>query len=257
MVFDPVLAWSSLPQLLRGAAMTLLVTAPILVLGGCLAIPIALARLSAKRQFRAFATGYVVIFRGTPSLILLYLIYSGLGNIDIVRASPLWIVLSKAYPCAVIGFVLVHSAYVVEILRGSLEAVPKGLIEAGQALGLSPRTMLYQVRLPVALRYALRSYQNEVLIIIKSTAAVSAITVVDLMAVANEIFFITYDPFTPFIAAGGLYWAIINIVRFSFDVADRRFNAHLVAARSPVKMRRRGLPTLSGLGPAKTSEAMR
>jgi len=235
MIFDPHLAWQSLPQLLRGAAMTITVTVPIVLLGLTLAIPIALARLSHRRPLRAFAVAYVVIFRGTPSLILLYLIYSGLGNIEAVRASPLWIVLSKAYPCAVIGFVLVHSAYVVEILRGGLEAVPTGLIEAGQALGLSPRILFWKVRLPIALRYALRAYQNEVLIIIKSTAAVSAITVVDLMAVANEIFYITYDPFTPLIAAGILYWAIINLVRAGFDLADRRLNAHLFAAR-PARM---------------------
>ncbi len=89
--------------------------------------------------------------------------------------------------------------------------------------------MLWWVRLSLALRYALRAYQNEILIIIKSTAAVSAISVVDLMAAANEVFYLTYDPFTPFIAAGILYWIIINLVRGGFDVADRRFNAHLAA----------------------------
>lgn len=245
MIFDPALAWSSLPQLLRGAAMTVMVTVPIVVFGVCLAIPIAVARLSQRKPVRAFAAAYVVIFRGTPSLILLYLIYSGLGHIEAVRASPLWIVLSKAYPCAVIGFVLVHSAYVVEILRGGLEAVPRGLIEAGQALGLSSRTLFWQVRLPVALRYALRAYQNEVLIIIKSTAAVSAITVVDLMAVANEMFYLTYDPFTPFIAAGILYWVIINLVRGGFDLADRRFNGHLFAARPTRLTRSPGAPALA------------
>jgi arginine/ornithine transport system permease protein len=254
MIFDPALAWASLPQLLRGAAMTIAVTVPILLFGGLLAIPIALARLSARRPVRAFAAAYVVIFRGTPSLILLYLIYSGLGHIEAVVASPLWIVLSKAYPCAVIGFVLVHSAYVVEILRGSLEAVPRGLIEAGQGLGLSPRALLWQVRLPIALRYALRAYQNEVLIIIKSTAAVSAITVVDLMAVANEVFYLTYDPFTPFIAAGMLYWVIINLARTGFDIADRRFNAHLFVAAKPAQARR--APHVSAFTAYRTSKAI-
>jgi len=231
-IFDPTLAWSILPQLLRGAAMTVMLTVPIVAFGACLALPIALAALSDRRFARLFAATYVVIFRGTPSLILLYLIYSGLGHIEAVRESLLWVVLSKAYPCAIIGFVLVHSAYVVEILRGGLNSVPHGLIEAGEALGLSPRELLWRVRLPVALRYALRAYQNEIIIIIKSTAAVSAITVVDLMATANEVFYLTYDPFTPFIAAGILYWIIINLVRGAFDVADRRYNAHLLAARS-------------------------
>jgi His/Glu/Gln/Arg/opine family amino acid ABC transporter permease subunit len=251
-IFDPALAWSILPQLLRGAAMTVMLTVPIVALGACVALPIALAALSHRRMARLFAATYVVIFRGTPSLILLYLIYSGLGHIEAVRDSVFWIVLSKAYPCAVIGFVLVHSAYVVEILRGGLNSVPHGLIEAGEALGLSPRELLWNVRLPVALRYALRSYQNEILIIIKSTAAVSAITVVDLMAAANEVFYLTYDPFTPFIAAGILYWIIINLVRGGFDIADRRYNAHLIAARSDRLAR---ATFLSGPKPAGMTQA--
>lgn len=257
MIFDPTLAWSSLPQLLRGAGVTVMLTVPIVVLGGCLALPIALARMSPRRPVRIFATAYVIVFRGTPSLILLYLIYSGLGHIEAVRASPLWIVLSKAYPCAVIGFMLVHSAYVVEILRGGLETVPRGLVEAGEALGLSPRAMLWNVRLPIALRYALRAYQNEILIIIKSTAAVSAITVVDLIAVANEIFYLTYDPFTPFIAAGILYWVIINLVRGGFDIADRHFNAHLFVSQPARLARRPGIALLTGGRPGGTTEAAR
>ncbi|MCK0198198.1 ABC transporter permease subunit [Ancylobacter sp. 6x-1] len=230
--FDPSLAAESLPALLRGAAMTIGLTVPILMLGMVIAIPVALGRLSEHRLTAAAAFAYVAFFRGTPSLILLYLVYSGLGVIAAVRASFLWPVLSHAYPCAVIGFALVHSAYVAEILRGGLAAVPTGVVEAGRALGFSPARLFFAVRLPMAGRLALKSYQNEVVIIIKSTAAVSAITVTDLMAAANEVFYITYDPFTPLLCAAGIYWVMINLVRGGFGAADRRLNAHL-AIRLP------------------------
>lgn len=225
--FDPALAWQYLPQLLRGAAMTIGVTVPILIIGWLLAIPVAIGRLSSNRLAANLAFTYVAIFRGTPSLVLLYLIYSGLGHIEAVRESILWPVLSHAFPCVLIGFGLVHSAYVAEILKGGLAAVPVGVVEAGSALGLSPMRLFFAVRLPMAMRVALRAYQNEVVIIIKSTAAVSAITLTDLMAAANEVFYLTYDPFTPLLSAAALYWIMINVVRGGFNVADKHFNAYL------------------------------
>lgn len=234
MSFDPALAWDSLPALLRGALVTLGVTLPVLLIGAVLALPIALARLSTGRSAGLAAAGYVAVFRGTPSLVLLYLIYSGLGHLEWVRQSPAWLVLRHPYPCAVLGFALVHSAYVAEILRGGLAAVPRGCLEAGTALGLSPARLLLAIRLPMALRLALRAYQNEVIIIIKATAAVSAVTLTDLTAAANEIFYVTYDPFTPLLTAAAIYWAVINLVRAVFGFADGHLNGHLSAARPSV-----------------------
>ena len=234
MSFDPVLAWESLPALLRGALVTLSVTVPVLALGLVFALPIALARLATNRSAGLAAAGYVAVFRGTPSLILLYLIYSGLGHVDWVRHSPAWLVLRHPFPCAVLGFALVHSAYVAEILRGGLAAVPKGCLEAGTALGLSPGRLLFAIRLPMAMRLALRAYQNEVVIIIKATAAVSAVTLTDLTAAANEVFYVTYDPFTPLLTAAAIYWAVINLVRAGFGWADGLLNRHLSADRYQV-----------------------
>ncbi|WP_163566432.1 ABC transporter permease subunit, partial [Klebsiella pneumoniae] len=87
-----------------------------------------------------------------------------------------------AYVCAWLGLTLTHSGYMAEIVRGGLAAVPAGTIEAAGALGLTPRQTLWRLRLPMAARYVLRAYQNELLIMIKSTSAVSAITIVDLTA---------------------------------------------------------------------------
>ena len=86
---------------------------------------------------------------------------------------------------------------------------------------------LFRLRLPMAARYVLRAYQNELLIMVKSTSAVSAITLTDLTAAANAVFDYTYDPFTPLVTAAGIYWCIVNVMRGGFTLADRRLNRHL------------------------------
>ncbi len=227
MSFDPALAWDSMPALLEGAWMTLLVTFTSLLVGGPLGFLVSFARMSKNRWLAAFGAFYVAVCRGAPSLILLYLVYNGLAQLDLIRNGPLWFFFQSAFFCVVVSFSLNHSGYVVEILKGGLEAVPAGLVEAAAALGLSPREILFKVKLPVAIRYGMRAYQNEALIFMKSTAAVSAVTVTDLTAAANEIFYLTYDAFTPIITAGAIYWVINNLMRLGFDAIDRHLNRHI------------------------------
>lgn len=226
MHYDPVLAWESMPTLLAGTATTFAVLLPVLVLGLLLALPVALMRL--ERGGKAvFAASYIAFFRGVPSLVLLYLVYSGLPQLSVVRDTFLWTVFSNAYFCAWVGLTLTHSGYMAEIIRGGLAAVPPGVIEAATALGLSPRQALFRLRLPMAARYVLKAYQNELLIMVKSTSAVSAITLVDLTAAANTVFDYTYDPFTPLVTAAAIYWCIVNVMRIGFTIADRKLNRHL------------------------------
>jgi len=224
--YDIALAWQSLPTLLSGTVTTLVVLLPVLVLGLAMSIPIALARLE-HGPGSWLAAAYIVFFRGVPSIVLLYLIYSGLPQFSAIRDTSLWVLFSNAYFCAWVGLTLTHSGYMAEIVRGGLAAVPPGTIEAAQALGLGRMQILFKLRLPMAARYALRAYQNELLIMVKSTSAVSAITLVDLTAAANTVFDYTYDPFTPLVTAAGIYWIIINAMRYAFNVADSRLNRHL------------------------------
>ena len=229
MPFDGALAWSSLPDMLHGLLTTLAITVLVLGFGLLLAIPLTLARMSSNRLLSVPAAGFVIFFRGSPTLILLYLVYFGLAQIDAVRNGALWIVFGSAFNCAVIGLTLNHTAYLIEILRGGLTAVPAGLNEASAALGISPRQTFTQIRLPLALRYALKAYQNEVLMFTKGTAVVSVITVMDLTASANEVFYRTYDPITPLVTAAGLYWIVVNLMRIGFRQLDRHLNRHLTA----------------------------
>jgi arginine/ornithine transport system permease protein len=129
----------------------------------------------------------------------------------------------------VIGLTLNHASYLVEILRGGLEAVPAGLTEASAALGISPVRTFIWIRLPLAIRYALKAYQNEVLMFTKGTAIVGVITVVDLTAAANEVFERTYDALTPMLAAAALYWTVVNLLRIGFETLGRALNRHLRA----------------------------
>lgn len=226
MHFDPTLAWNSLPFLLSATGTTLSVLIPVLMLGMALAIPLAVIRLENNKK-SAVVAAYVTFFRGVPSLVVLYLVYSGLPQFSIIRDTFLWVIFSQAYACALIGLTLTHSAYMTEIIRGGLAVIPKGTIEAASVLGLSPTQTFFRLRLPLTARYILRAYQNELLIMIKSTAALSAITIVDLTAAANSIFDYTYDPFTPLLTAAGIYWCMINLLRLAFNFADRRLNRHL------------------------------
>lgn len=228
MHFDPVLAWYSLPFLLTATARTLSVLIPVLILGAVLAVYLAVIRVE-NRKGSGFIAVYVNFFRGVPSLVVLYMIYSGLPQFSIIRDTWLWTIFSQAYLCALMGLTLTHSAYMTEIVRGGLAVIPKGLTEASAVLGLTERQTFFRLRLPMAIRYSLRAYQNEILIMIKSTAALSAITIVDLTAAANSIFDYTYDPFTPLLTAAAIYWCLTNIVRFLFSTVDKNLNRHLIA----------------------------
>ncbi|MCK0198874.1 ABC transporter permease subunit [Ancylobacter sp. 6x-1] len=232
---DLTLARDSLPALLVGLRTTVFVVALSLLFGLALAFPICFARMSKLRFPALMAETFVVFFRGAPVLILLYLVYYGFGQIDALRNGPLWILFGSAWGCAIVALSLNHAAYMTEILRGSLLAVPRGIVEASEALGVSQRNIFLHVKMPLAIRYGLKAYQNEVVSFIKGTAVVSVVTITDLAAVANGIFEETYDPFTPILCAAALYWAFVNLVRIGFDLWGRWLDRHKMdRERAPV-----------------------
>jgi arginine/ornithine transport system permease protein len=232
MKFDPALALHSLPDMLHGLWVTIALAASVVALGLLIAIPLALARDSRHPVLAWSAAAYVIFFRGTPAMILLFFVYFGFGQVFGARDGFLGALFSNAFLCAVIGFTLNHSSYVTEIVRGGLLAVPKGLVEAAAALGIEPRDVFLRIHLPLAVRYGLKAYQNEVILFTKATAVVSVITVVDLTAVANNIFYDTYDPFTPLLTAAAFYWVLINLLRIGLARLDAWLNAHLKADES-------------------------
>ncbi|TCK29114.1 amino acid ABC transporter membrane protein 2 (PAAT family) [Ancylobacter aquaticus] len=236
---DLDLAWESLPALFDGLMVTVFLTVLPLIIGLALAFPICFARMSSRRALALPAETFVVFFRGAPLLILLYLVYYGLGQIEALRNGPFWIVFGSPFGCAIVALSLNHAAYMVEVLRGSLLAVPHGIVEASEALGITRRNIFLWVRMPLALRYGLKAYQNEVVSFVKGTAIVSVVTITDLMAVANSIFEQTYDPFTPILCAAAFYWAFVNLIRVGFTFWGgwlNRHNAEDVAMPGPGRL---------------------
>lgn len=219
-----------LPDLLRGALITLQLVALVLVLGFLIALPVALARNAKAPPFRAFAAAFVFVFRGAPVLVLLYLIYYGLPQFAWVRQSAAWTLLREPYFCAVVALSLNSAGYAAEILAGAFRAVPRGEVEAALAVGMSRFHVFRSVIAPQAARLALRGYGNEIVFVIKGTAVVSMVTIIDLMGAANAIYFSTYDPFTPLLAAGVIYLAIVGVLTRAIGWLERAMWPELRAA---------------------------
>ena len=221
----------NLPQLLEGAWLTLELVAVSGVLGLALAVPLALARTSPRPWVQALPWSYIYFFRGTPLLVQIFLVYYGLGQFEWIRDSAAWPVLREAYWCAIIAFTLNTSAYTAEILRGAIQAVPGGELEAARALGMGTTTAYRRIVLPRAFRIALPAYSNEVILMLKGSALASTITLLDLTGMARTIIARTYTPIEIFLAAGGLYLVLAALIIGGFRLLERRLSRHL-AARS-------------------------
>ena len=222
---------ANLPKLLQGAALTLELVALSLLVGAALALPLALMRVSERWWLRVPAYAYIFVFRGTPLLVQIFLVYYGLGQFEGVRASALWPILREPYWCAIIAFALNTGAYTAEILRGAIQAVPVGEVEAAKAFGMSRALSLRRIILPRALRIALPAYGNEVILMLKGSALASTITLLDLTGMARTIIARTYMPVEIFLAAGLIYLAITFVFVQLFRLLERRLSRHVAAAR--------------------------
>ena len=132
-----------LPRLFDGAVLSLELVAIAVLAGLILAIPIGIARASRHWYIRALPYGYMFFFRGTPLLVQLFLVYYGLAQFDAVRQGPLWPILRDPFWCATITMTLHTAAYIAEILRGAIQAIPAGELEAARALGMSKTQTLF------------------------------------------------------------------------------------------------------------------
>jgi polar amino acid transport system permease protein len=199
----------SVPELMGGLLVTLELTLLSLVIGMVLALPLAALRTAKSPILWMPAYGYITFFRGTPLLVQIFLIYYGTGQFDWIRATPVWPVLRQAYWCAILAFSLNTAAYTGEILRGAIEAVPQGEIEAGSALGMSRWLVFRLISLPRAFRLALPAYGNEIILVIKSSSLASTITLLDITGVARTLVAHTYAPYEIFLVAGAFYLVLV------------------------------------------------
>ena len=192
-----------LPDLLRGAGVTVLLTIEGLSAGFVLGLLTALARTYGDKFWRGLAVGYIEIFRGTPLLVQLFLIYYGLPGLGITLSREL---------SAFLALGLNSGAYQAEYLRGSLLAIGEGQMMAGRAIGLSRWKTVWHVILPQALRLAIPAWSNEPVSLLKSTAVVFLIAVPELMAKAKSIAAKTYEPIASYLAVAVIYLAMVYLL---------------------------------------------
>ncbi len=210
-----------LPRLLDGALLTLQLVAISVLLGLILALPMGIARTSHNLYVRALPYAYIFFFRGTPLLVQLFLVYYGLAQFEVVRKSILWPYLRDPYWCAIITMTLHTAAYIAEIIRGAIQAVPPGEVEAARALGMSRVQTMLHVTLPRAIRIGLPAYSNEVILMLKASALASTITLVELTGAARTIIARTYMPVEFFFAAGVIYLIIAFLLVQAFKLLER------------------------------------
>ena len=209
---------SSFPKLLYATLVTLKLLSLSLIFGLILGLFFAILRLNKNIFLNKFSYFYSYVFRGTPLLVQIFIIYFGLGQIEFLRSSFLWIILKEPYWCAIIAFSLNTGAYTSEILRSAFETINIGFIEAGDSLGISKKIIFYKIQIPIAIRQSLPAYGNEIILMLKGTSLASTVTLMDLTGVAKYIISTTFKPIEVFIVAGGIYlfmtFIIHNFIRY-------------------------------------------
>ena len=209
---------SSFPKLLNATLVTLKLLSLSLIFGLILGLFFAILRINKNIFLNRFSYFYSYIFRGTPLLVQIFIIYFGLGQIEFLRSSFLWIILKEPYWCAIIAFSLNTGAYTSEILRSAFQTINKGFIEAGDSLGISKKIIFYKIQIPIAIRQSLPAYGNEIILMLKGTSLASTVTLMDLTGVAKYIISTTFKPIEVFIVAGGIYlfmtFIIHNFIRY-------------------------------------------
>lgn len=219
---DFALMAESLPKLLKATELTLLLVGMTIVLGLALSVVVALLRVSPRKYLRWPAIGYIFFFRGSPLLVQLFLIYYGLSQLEIVRDSFFWPVFQHPFWCALLAFCLNTAAYTGEVLRGAMEGVPAGQIEAGRAMGMSRWTLYRRIVLPQAIRIALPAYGNEVVYTIKDSSLASTVTILELTGVSKNIVASTYKPVEIFLLAAGIYLTLVFIATRMLNLWEKR-----------------------------------
>jgi len=198
-------------------------------LGSLVGMVIALAYLSRWRLLRFAARIYIYFFRGSPLLAQLYLFYYGLGAFKpFWEQLSLWWFVGNAWYCCLTIFTLNTAAYQAEIFRGSLMSVPLGQREACHALNLDKTTAFRRVILPQALMMALRPLGNEFILLIKSSAIASLVTIFDLMGITRMVYSRSYN-FQVYLWAAVFYLIIVEVARRVIALIEKRLTRHMRA----------------------------
>ena len=221
---DLELMSSSIPKLLNATVITLKLLSLSLFFGIFIGLLFAILRLKKNKILNRFAYGYSYVFRGTPLLVQIFIIYFGLGQIEYLRSTVLWVVLKEPYWCAIIAFALNTGAYTSEILRSAFQTIKPGFIEAGKSLGISNKIIFYKIQIPIAIKQSLPAYGNEIILMMKGTSLASTVTLMDLTGVAKYIISTTFKPIEVFIVAGSIYLFMTFVIHNFIKYLEKKFS---------------------------------
>ena len=225
---DVDLILNAIPRMLAGIGLTLQLTALSGVIGLVLAVALMLMRISGRWWLSWLAQVYIYVFRGTPILVQIFIIYYGLPQFDWIRESMFWPVLREPFGCAVLALSLNTGAYVSEILRGGVLGVDKGLDEAGAALGLSRPQRFVYITVPIAVRLALPAYGNDIISLMKATALASTITLTEMTGIARTIVAETFAPYEVFLSLAAIYVVLTWGLQRGFARLERRLGRYMI-----------------------------
>lgn len=211
-----------------GVAITLWLLILSVVMGGILALFLAIGRVSSNKFIRFPIWLFTYVFRGTPLYVQLLVFYSGMYTLEIVKGTELLNAFFRSgLNCTVLALTLNTCAYTTEIFAGAIKATPYGEIEAARAYGMSSFTLYRRVILPSALRRALPYYSNEVILMLHATTVAFTATVPDILKIARDVNSATYQSFNAFGIAALLYLCISFALVWLFRRAERRWLAYL------------------------------
>ena len=213
-----------LPRLLKAAKLTIELTLLSLFFGIFVGVFFAVLRTSNSKVLYFISYYYSYIFRGTPLLVQIFIIYFGLAQVEWIRESFLWVFLKEPYSCAILAFTLNTGAYSSEIFRSAFETINKGIVEAAKGLGLNKINIFFKIKLPIAIRQSLPAYGNEMILMLKGTSLASTVTLLDLTGVAKHIISTTFRPVEVFIIAGSIYLLMTFIIHNLIKFLEKKYN---------------------------------
>ena len=213
----------SFPRLLNATKLTIELTLLSLFFGIFVGIFFAFLRTSKSKILYFVSYYYSYIFRGTPLLVQIFIIYFGLAQIEWIRDSFLWVLLKEPYSCAILAFTLNTGAYSSEIFRSAFETINKGVLEAAEGLGLNKINIFFKIKLPIAIKQSLPAYGNEMILMLKGTSLASTVTLLDLTGVAKHIISTTFRPIEVFIVAGSIYLLMTFIIHNVIKFLEKRY----------------------------------
>ncbi|MBB6579081.1 polar amino acid transport system permease protein [Comamonas odontotermitis] len=213
--FSPV--WAGWPELLRGAAVTVEITACALLLGCVMGLLIGIGRLNPKRRIvYGVCTAYVAAIRGTPLLVQLFILFFGLPQFGIML---------PAFACGVLGLGIYSGAYVSEVVRGAIQSIDKGQMEAARSIGMSSGQAMTSVILPQAIVRMIPPLGNEFIALIKNSALVSLLTIHDVMHEGQKIISVSYRSLEVYLAIAVIYFVLTGVTTLLLRHFEKRMRA--------------------------------